>query len=444
MSHFVSRRLVRSGLAAFAAAASLLAPGAHGQSADSGFTSSSLSIAPPGAFVGGLEVLPNGDLLVFDGTSIVELAPSDGSLVRTVWTPGTSLFGAFLRLSPDGASVYFGESSSGGIWQVDLASGLGQVVAQAYFPYDFAFDPKGRAFVSYATGFFNGSHVALVDLTSGALDDVFDSPDPSGPIAFDAAGDLFTATTDTSIYPPPPGSATVYRLAAADVEGAIGPTVLTPANGAILGTLDGASFMVLDEAEDLIVTDPNGGRVVQITPSNQRQEEIAVADAGGFLTYASFVRGTRGAFEPWQPAEAGTLLVAESDFFSYNSLARLAPARATLATTPASPVPAGPFTLDVAAAVPNGFGFLLIAPAGVASQEQALHNRSWPAPLFFGLDLSGGLSIFPLVFDGAGGFQAGATNPGLGDVTIGLQLVVGASAAGPFYGTSAPLALELD
>jgi hypothetical protein len=429
---------------AAAALAFALAPAVRGQVADPGFASSSFSIAPPGAFVGGLEVLPNGDLLVFDGTSVVELAPSDGSLVRTVWSPGTSLFAAFLRLSPDALDVYFGESSSGHIWEIELSSGLGQIVAQAYLPYDFAFDPKGRAFVSYATALFSGSHVALVDLTTGALDDVFDSPDPSGPIAFDAAGDLFTATTDVSTWPPPPGAATVYRLAAADVEGAIGPGVLTPADGANLGSLDGASFMVLDEAEDLIITDPNGGRVVQLTPSDGRQQEIAVADPGGFLTYASFVRGTRGAYEPWQPAEAGALLVTETDFFSTNLLARLTPGRATLSTTPASPVPVGPFTFDVGGAAPNGFGFLLVAPAGVASQEQPLHNRSWPAPLWFGLDLGAGLSIFPIVFDGAGGFTASASNPGLGDVTIGLQLVVGATASGPWYGTSAPLALELD
>lgn len=443
MSHFVSRRLVRSCLAALLAAAPALAPSAAGQVADPGFAASSITVAPPGAFVGGLDLLPNGDLLVYDGTSLVELAPADGSLVRTVWTPGNALYGAFVRLSPDGLSVYFGESSSGNIWQIDLASGLGQPVANCVFPYDFAFDPKGRAFVSYATGFFVGSHVALVDLTSGALDDVFDSPDPSGPIVFDAAGDLFTATTDVSSFPPPPGSTTVYRLSASDVEGAIGPSVLTPADGTNLGTLDGASFMVLDEAEDLIVTDPNGGRVVQITPSNLKQEEIAVADPGGYLTYASFVRGTRGAYEPWQPAEAGTLLVAESDFVSTNLVTSITPSRATLTTTPASPVPVGPFTLAVAGAAPNGFGFLLVAPAGVTGQEVALHNRSWPAPLWFGLDPSAGLMLFPVAFDGAGGFQAGASNPGVGDVTIGLQLVVGASAAGPFYGTSEALALEL-
>ena len=36
-----------------------------------------------------------------------------------------------------------------------------------------------------------------------------------------------------------PGAATVFRFAAADVNGAIGPGVLTPADGATLATLDG-------------------------------------------------------------------------------------------------------------------------------------------------------------------------------------------------------------
>lgn len=426
------------------AAAPALAPPARAQVAQPGFASSSFSIAPPGAFVGGLESLPNGDLLVFDGTDIVELAPTDGSLVRTVWTSGGTPFGAFVRLAPDGLNVYFGESSSGSIWEIDLASGLGQVVANAVLPYDLAFDPQGRAFVSYATGYFIGSHVALVDLTSGALDDVFDSPDPSGPIAFDAAGNLFVATTDVSSWPPPPGAATVYRFAAADVDGAIGPTVLTPADGATLATLDGASFLVLDEAEDVIVTDPNGGRVVQIRQADGSKFDVALADAGGYLTYASFVRGTRGAYEPWQPAEAGTLFVSETDFVSTNLVARVAPQRPSLVPSPANPVPAGAFVLDVSGAVPNGFGLMLVAPAGISGQELALHNRGWPAPLWFGLDLSGGLSIFPLSFDGAGAFQAGGANPGFGGVTIGLQLLVGAPVPGPWFGTSAPLALTFD
>jgi len=437
---------LRSSLAVAAAlsAAGSLAPPARAQVAEPGFASSSISIAPGGAFVGGLELLPNGDLLVFDGSNIVELAPGDGSLVRTVWTSGTSLFGAFIRFEPNGLYLLFGESSSGHIWEIELASGLGQIVALAYLPYDLAFDGQGRSFVSYATSLFSGSHVALLDLASGALDDVFDSPDPSGPIAFDAAGNLYTATTDVSSWPPPPGAATLYRLAAADVDGAIGPTVLTPADGAILGTLDGASFLVLDEAEDVIVTDPNGGRVVQITPATGAKLDLAVADSGSYLTYASFVRGTRGAFEPWQPEEAGALLVSETDFFSTNLLARVTPSRPQIATSPATPVPLGPFTLDATGAVPNGFGLMLFAPAGVASQELPLHNRSWPAPLWFGLDLTGGVVIFPLSFDATGAFHSGASNPGFGDVTIGLQLVVGASAAGPFYGTSAPFALELD
>lgn len=430
-----SGRLVLPALAAFA----LATPHLRSQVPTQGFESpTSFSIAPGGAYVGGLALLPDGNLAVFDGTSIVELSPVDGSYIATLHTPRSPVFGAFIRVSTDGASLYFGESSSGQIWQIDLATLNFGVVARASFPYDLAYDLQGNAFISYATGLSGGSHIALVDFTTGVIDDVVDSPYQSGPIVFDSKGDLFTVATDTSVWPPPPGSATLYQFAAADIAGAIGPTVLTTANGTDLGKFDGGSYLALDEAEDLLLTDPNSGKLLQITPATGRQVEIATADPGSYLGYVEFLPGRRRAFEPWQPQDAGTLLVAETDFFSTNLLASINARRPQLATNPASPVPVGSFTFDVTEAVGSGFGFLLVAPAGSASSETALRNRGWPAPLYFGLDLSAGLLVLPLTFDASGAVSLRGVNPGLGSATIGLQLFVGAAASGPFYGSSEP------
>jgi len=416
-----------------------LAPPIPAQVPEPGFSSSSYTLAPGGAFVGGLESLANGNLVVYDGAAVVEIARADGSFVRTIFTPPGAPFGAFLRLAPDLNRLYFGESSSGYVWELDLAGGTANIVASLVFPYDLAFDPQGNPYVSYATS-FSDSHVAAIDFTTGIQDDVIDFADPSGPIVFDAAGNLYTASTHVPGWPPPPDAATLYFFDAAELAGALGPSVLTAADGTVLGNLDGASSLALDEKEDLIVTDPNGGRAVQVTPATGRKETIALADAFSFLGYVVFAKGTRGAFEPWQPEEAGTLLVTETDFFSFNVLATIAPRRPPLAATPASPIPVGPFDVDVEGE-PNGFGLLLLAPAGITGSELELANHAGNGPLFFGLDLSAGLLLFPLAFDANGAFHASATNPGLGGGSIGLQVAVGPAGPGALLGTSAPTLL---
>src|SRR5262249_14649489 len=110
-------------LAALAAAA--LARASRAQTVEPGYGFDSVQVAPGGAFVGGFEILGNGDYAVFDGTSVVEESPLDGSLIRTLFTPSQSVFGAFLTLSPDGATLYFGESTYGKIYAVDVVNGGG-------------------------------------------------------------------------------------------------------------------------------------------------------------------------------------------------------------------------------------------------------------------------------------------------------------------------------
>ena len=93
--------------------------------------------------------------------------------------------------------------------------------------------------------------------------------------------------------------------------------------------------------------------------------------------------------------------------------------------------------------MPNGFGLIMIG-AGVIDPEIEFGNSTWPAPLFVGLDLSDGLQYVPILTDGNGEFQTTTTNPGLGDLMLGIQVQVAPTASGPFYGTSNPLTLILE
>lgn len=427
-------------LALFAAAVPAAAPAAAQQGAP-GFAVEGVGIAPAGAILGGFELLPGGSYAVFDGTSIVEVDPGDGSVVRTLFTPPTPVFGAFLTLAPSGASLFFGESSRYEIWEIDLATLQAEVRLMVPLPFDLAFDPQGRPFVSYATSFFNGSHVALVDFENGTWDDVVDSPDPSGPIVFDAAGDLYAATPDVSSWPPPPGSTEVWRVAAADVEAALGAGSFDVTTGTLLTTLDGVYGFALDAAGDLLASDPNAGVLVEIDPASGAK--TLLAEAGAFTSFLQVrhVAGARGAYEPWQPGEAGTTHVVRSDFFSLNEVTRVAPARPGLATSVASPIPVGPFDLEATGGPAAGFALLFVCD-GLLGGEFELRNRTAPAPLFFALDFVN-TNAFPLLLDGNGEWRETLDNPGLGGLDLAAQLLVGATPAGPFFGTSEALAVTL-
>jgi hypothetical protein len=371
-----------------AATLAAAAPRVAAQSPAPGYALDEIPSAPGGAYVGGFELLPNGNYAVFDGAAVVEISPADGSVIATIFTPPAPVFGAFLTISPDGGTLYFGESTDGHVWEIDLASGSAGWAIDTVYPFDLAFDPQGRAFLSYALGFFQGSYVALCDFGSGALDDVVSSPEASGPVAFDADGNLLTATPDFSSWPPPPDATEVLRFAADDVESAIGPTVLDVSAGTVIGLVVGADALALDEAGDVLVSDSNYGVIVDLDAGTGVESVLAEAGLYNSFLYLRHARGTKGAFEPWQPSEAGDLLAIRSDFFSFNGLTRVHPARPELSTTPGSPIPPGPFDFHVTGGVPDGFGLMLIT-GGAAADETALKNRTWPAPLYVGLDFTG-------------------------------------------------------
>ena len=72
-----------------------------------------------------LQILPDGDVLVADSNADILLDPN-GNVLQTYTCaslPGCqgSLFA--MSLDPDGTSFWTGDSTSGDIWQVDIATG---------------------------------------------------------------------------------------------------------------------------------------------------------------------------------------------------------------------------------------------------------------------------------------------------------------------------------
>ena len=416
------------------------------QSVHEGFEFQTAALAPAGSFVGGFDVLPNGNWVLFDGADVVEFDPATGHNVRTIFSPPGFVFGAFVELDPSRSLIYFGESSSGAVHEIDVVSGASRVVVNVAFPFDLAFDPAGRAFLQWSAGFGLGSQIDLLDLGTGALDPIFTTAEASGPVLFDEVGQLFTVRPDTSAFPPPADTSVLLRFSASQVEGAVGPGHLVEADGQVLALLDGGFDLACDASGDLFVSDSNLGTVTEWDgETGVEQVLFTSSNAVGYLRHVGgHFQGHAGTFERYQPESSAALFVSETDFFSLNDFHQINPRRAVLTAVPGPVVPVGPFEVSITQAVPSGMGLMLVGVGVDSGPALTLPNRSWPAPLFLELDLSGGLRLQPFTTDAGGARTLLAVNPGVGGVTLGLQAVVGSVSSAALFATSSPLALHFD
>ncbi|MCC7171261.1 MAG: hypothetical protein IT459_12485, partial [Planctomycetes bacterium] len=194
-----------------------------------GFSGTSLAIAPASAFVGGLAPMPGGHLAMFDGSSVVEIDPATGVIVRVMLTPAAFTFGSFLALDPTSTFLVFGESSNGTLTRIPLDGSPASHLATVQFNYDGAFDARGALFVAHGNVTFTGTNLVRIDVDTGAVQTIASLPGPSGPIAIDGAGNVLYGVNSPA-FPAPPGSGSIVAFSAAQVAGAPASGVLTDAD----------------------------------------------------------------------------------------------------------------------------------------------------------------------------------------------------------------------
>lgn len=195
-----------------------------------GYSGTKLFDVSPGFTIGGLAAAPGGDLYYIESDSAFT-APSrlyrrsagDGYTAATpLFSFGASIFGSFVRW--ESGTVFFGENSTGVIralnpnLTIDL---LGTVAGN----YDAAFS-GGVLYLSHNAGGFTPlnkvSRFNLLPDGGGGLmldaaDLIVDTPsDYSGPLVFDAAGNLFYGGSGTFAQPH------LHRFGAAEVAAAAG------------------------------------------------------------------------------------------------------------------------------------------------------------------------------------------------------------------------------
>jgi hypothetical protein len=294
---------------------------------------------PTWAAYGGLEVLPDGGVVLFDGLNVVLQDPQGGE-ARTLYTPepGTTPqggpFGTFLRFSPGRKSLFFGvnypsaDSSPHEIFNIPLDGAPSDVraVDTIRFNYDLAFDDQGRGFVSsYDWGAEN--RIFLLDGDPGAPSKsvVAGIYGPSGPLAFHG-GRLYYATASRE------GVNRIVYFNADEIGAAIAgdqPIEFQSAidRGQIL--LDNAvsSFSNLVFAGDALFAS-GSGKIFHICLDGSLDTfgTVLPGQEGGFswASYLAFRPGPKG-FTAGAGSAGGVLYASISDFSTFNGVTAIVP-----------------------------------------------------------------------------------------------------------------------
>ena len=433
----MSRILLSLALSGAALSGPLSPVAAAGLTPGAGFSGAAVAAAPAGAFPGGMDLLPNGNAAIFDGAAVIEVDPSTGAVVKTIFTPPGFVFGSFVKTDPTGTYLLFGESSNHTITKIPLDGSPASVVATVTFNFDLTFDAVGVAYVSASPSFVT-TQVYRLNLPSGTTDQILEFAGPSGPIAFDATNNLYYAEASSS-FPAPQGQQTIYRFSKAQVQSATGPGFLTIADGiAFVPGMTSVADLAFDGQGDLLVSDSSEGLVREYDAGgNLRGVVGSEAPFNAVTTLAYADDAGASAFGAFQPADGGTLLALSTDFFSFNDLNVLTPARPTLGTTPASPVPNGPLTLDLAGGPALGTALGLVCAQGLGAEVPAYSNGT---PLLVGVDAGALLGAFVLPLDAQGELSVAANHAGA-PATIFVQAFV--NDGGGFVGSSETAKIEL-
>ena len=226
-----------------------------------GFVNHGHALSQPAKGWVGLDILPGGRLLTFDGKQVVALDAQTGKIVTTFATLTTAVFGSDLRISPSGKFFWLCESSTGAVYRYEFATKKLSPITTLAGNLSIAFSPKDGddyAYISADPGFLANSRVYRVDAKSASQDLIAAAAGYAGPVVFDSKGSLYMAPASTKIGSK--GLGKVLRWSATQVRSAIGPTSLVEANATLWASgFDSAYDMEFDHEGTLYVSDVSFG-----------------------------------------------------------------------------------------------------------------------------------------------------------------------------------------
>ncbi len=233
---------------------------------------------PAGAWFGGYDILPSGNFAISDGYSIREVTPG-GVDVGSLYTYSSMVYGSFVKYNAATETVYFGESSTGGIKSVPVAGGDATDVVTL----DFSFDMDFWDGVPYVVA---GDQVYRVDENNQSADPVAQVDYYSGPVIFDSAGNMIYSPGDDDWDTP--RDQNIYQWTAAQVAGAGDGTILGEADATILAQNTAPYSFVLDTSGDLLFSETISPPAIRILSGGTVGPYSEPVNPGHKVTYMRY------------------------------------------------------------------------------------------------------------------------------------------------------------
>ncbi|MCE5321760.1 PEP-CTERM sorting domain-containing protein [bacterium] len=235
---------------------------------------------PASAFLGGFDILPNGNYVINDGCSIREVK-RDGTAGQTFYSYETAVYGSFVRVN--NGTLYFSDSSteSSRIMSMSLSGGSATTLTTLSGNYDMDF-AGNDAFVVAGNSIYKLG-------TDGSLDTIATADGYSGPLAFDGEGNLYYApghvASDYSSLP-----TEVLKWTSSQVASAVGAGVLGEADAEAVAQIDGAYGFAFDSGGNLLITDNSSTPAVNILEDGTVSTIAEFSADNTYYPYLTFVR----------------------------------------------------------------------------------------------------------------------------------------------------------
>lgn len=273
-------------------------------------------------FSGGFDYLPNGDIIgMFVDTtgamnSYIGVTDANGdgipAGVEVKYDSGGNVYGAFVKVSPDGSFALFEECppptyTTYKIMRMDLTNyavtELTPTSGSFDGAYDLAFIDSTHAYVS-ANPAGATNKILYLDVAARSLKEVASVEHTySGGIDVDDEGNLYYLRNTDEWPIPETGAFTLFKFNHTDLESArTQGTVLTPAEAQQLSVLDGGMYVAWHSSGDLYVSDNQHGKIYRLSPL----ADFAVLSAeikGGFSILAIYRREQPFTPDTWTTAK---------------------------------------------------------------------------------------------------------------------------------------------
>jgi hypothetical protein len=306
--------------------------------------------------------LSNGDRVVFDGLGVFRTT-DDGTFVGSLGTVPSYGFPSFVVPDPTETYALVGESTDGVIYKVALSGASLAPLTDLDFNFEACFENSGHVLISAAPcGFFCGSEIYRVNVTTGAQTLVASVNGPSGPLARAANGDLYYIRQSDSFLP---GTWSILRWTASQIGA--GPVLLENDAALIAAGLDGGADLAIDHVRNhLLVAEAEFGspsHVVEFDLSGTKIRDVV--ESANWLGNLELVFGAGpGSFEAYQPASGVTLRYRTTHYAvpSYSDIVTVRPRRPIASISGPGLAGPGDVTVSVEGGAPNGSLVMLLSP----------------------------------------------------------------------------------